>query len=159
VVSNPAAPLGPSDLAVLVVDTVEPPLRAAATRVITEEVPYVVLVRRDVQPVRQPRVALLRQPGQPHQVGTALAKYIQGPAKGKGYALVQAGAAILSEAPVELPAQGFYVCVVDNGLFEAAAVVDSERDLHDFSLPDDKRPKAWLYFPFPLAELDAEVIG
>jgi hypothetical protein len=48
VVSNPAAPLGPSDLAVLVVDTIEPPLRAAATRVITEEVPYVVLVRRDV---------------------------------------------------------------------------------------------------------------
>jgi hypothetical protein len=48
VVSNPAAPLGPSDLAVLVVDTVEPPLRAAATRVITEDVPYVVLVRRDV---------------------------------------------------------------------------------------------------------------
>jgi hypothetical protein len=48
VVSNPAAPLGPSDLAVLVVDTIEPPLRAAATRVITEEVPYVVLVRRDL---------------------------------------------------------------------------------------------------------------
>ncbi len=48
VVSNPAAPLGPSDLAVLVVETVEPALRAAATRVITEDVPYVVLVRRDV---------------------------------------------------------------------------------------------------------------
>jgi hypothetical protein len=39
VISNPAAPLRQSDLAVLVVDTVEPPLRAAATRVITEEVP------------------------------------------------------------------------------------------------------------------------
>jgi hypothetical protein len=48
VVSNPAAPLGPSDLAVLVVETVDPPLRAAATRVLTEDVPYVVLVRRDV---------------------------------------------------------------------------------------------------------------
>jgi hypothetical protein len=48
VVTNPAAPLGPGDLAVLVVETVEPALRAAATRVITEEVPYVVLVRRDV---------------------------------------------------------------------------------------------------------------
>jgi hypothetical protein len=48
VVSNPGAPLGYSDLAVLVVDTVEPSVRAAATRVITEEVPYVVLVRRDV---------------------------------------------------------------------------------------------------------------
>ena len=48
VVSNPAAPLGPCDLAVLVVETVDPPLRAAATRVLTEDVPYVVLVRRDV---------------------------------------------------------------------------------------------------------------
>ena len=48
VVSNPAAPLGPSDLAVLVVETVDAPLRAAATRVLTEDVPYVVLVRRDV---------------------------------------------------------------------------------------------------------------
>lgn len=48
VVSNPAAPLTPSDLAVLVVETVDPPLRAAATRVLTEDVPYVVLVRRDV---------------------------------------------------------------------------------------------------------------
>jgi hypothetical protein len=48
VVSNPAAPLGPSDLAVLVVEAVEPALRAAATRVLTEDVPYVVLVRRDV---------------------------------------------------------------------------------------------------------------
>jgi hypothetical protein len=48
VVSNPTAPLGPSDLAVLVVETVAPSLRAAATRVLTEDVPYVVLVRRDV---------------------------------------------------------------------------------------------------------------
>jgi len=48
VVANPSAPLGPSDLAVLVVEEVDPPLRAAATRVLTEDVPYVVLVRRDV---------------------------------------------------------------------------------------------------------------
>jgi Ig-like domain from next to BRCA1 gene len=48
VVSNPSHPLGPSDLAVLVVEDVDPPLRAAATRVLTEDVSYVVLVRRDV---------------------------------------------------------------------------------------------------------------
>jgi len=48
VVSNPAHPLGPSDLAVLVVERVDPPLRAAATRVLTDGMPYVVLVRRDV---------------------------------------------------------------------------------------------------------------
>jgi hypothetical protein len=48
VVSNPSHPLGPSDLAILVVEGVDPPLRAAATRVLTEDVSYVVLVRRDV---------------------------------------------------------------------------------------------------------------
>jgi hypothetical protein len=48
VVSNPAAPLCEFDLAVLVVESVEPALRAAVTRVLTDEVPYVVLVRRDV---------------------------------------------------------------------------------------------------------------
>jgi hypothetical protein len=56
VVSNPTVPLGPSDLAVLVVETVDPPLRAAATRVLTEEVPYVVLVRRDVWSAGSPAV-------------------------------------------------------------------------------------------------------
>jgi hypothetical protein len=48
VVSNPAAPLGAYDLAVLVVESVEPALRAAVTRVLTDDVSYVVLVRRDV---------------------------------------------------------------------------------------------------------------
>jgi hypothetical protein len=48
VVSNPSAPLRPSDLAVLVVESVDPSVRAAATRVLTDNVPYVVLVRRDV---------------------------------------------------------------------------------------------------------------
>jgi Ig-like domain from next to BRCA1 gene len=48
VVSNPAAPLSGYDLAVLVVESVEPPLRAAVTRVLTDGVAYVVLVRRDV---------------------------------------------------------------------------------------------------------------
>src|SRR5262249_2422934 len=43
VVTNPSAPLGPSDLAVLVVDQIGPAVRAAVTRVVTEEVPYVVL--------------------------------------------------------------------------------------------------------------------
>jgi hypothetical protein len=48
VISNPSAPLRPSDLAVLVVESVDPSVRAAATRVLTDNVPYVVLVRRDV---------------------------------------------------------------------------------------------------------------
>jgi len=56
VVANPRAPLGPSDLAVLVVDEVGPALRAAATRVLTEDVPYVVLVRRDAWSAGSPAV-------------------------------------------------------------------------------------------------------
>jgi hypothetical protein len=48
VVSNPSVPLGPSDLAVLVVESVERELRETATRVLAEGVRYVVLVRRDV---------------------------------------------------------------------------------------------------------------
>jgi hypothetical protein len=48
VVTNPATPLGAFDLAVLVVDSVGPPLRAALARVLTDNVAYVVLVRRDV---------------------------------------------------------------------------------------------------------------
>jgi len=48
VVSNPEVPLAAFDLAVLVVESVGPPLRAALARVLTDNVPYVVLVRRDV---------------------------------------------------------------------------------------------------------------
>lgn len=35
------------------------------------------------------------------------------------------------------------VCVVQNGPFDAAAVVEDERDLRDFSA-EDGRPKRWL---------------
>lgn len=71
--------------------------------------------------------------------------YIQGPTKGKADMLVQAGAVRLAgpPSPDDL-STGSYVCVVDNGAFEAAAVVDSLRDLRDFGSPSDTRPKQWL---------------
>jgi Ig-like domain-containing protein len=59
VVSNPSAPLRPSDLAILVVESVDPSVRAAATRVLTDNVPYVVLVRRDVWSVGSDAIHLL----------------------------------------------------------------------------------------------------
>jgi hypothetical protein len=59
VISNPSAPLRPSDLAVLVVESVDPSVRAAATRVLTDNVPYVVLVRRDVWSVGSDAIHLL----------------------------------------------------------------------------------------------------
>lgn len=38
------------------------------------------------------------------------------------------------------------VCVVDNGIFEAAAYCYSSSEFEQFSRPDDKRPKTWLRF-------------
>jgi len=36
------------------------------------------------------------------------------------------------------------ICVVNNGPFEAAALVYSEEEFGSFTLPDDHRPKVWL---------------
>lgn len=36
------------------------------------------------------------------------------------------------------------ICVMDNGLFEAAALVYNEREFEEFTRPDDHRPKVWL---------------
>jgi hypothetical protein len=36
------------------------------------------------------------------------------------------------------------ICVVSNGLFEAAAYCYNEREFNDFTMPEDKRPKFWL---------------
>lgn len=38
------------------------------------------------------------------------------------------------------------VCVVDNGLFEAAAYCYSYKEFEDFSRAEDQRPKVWLLF-------------
>jgi len=38
------------------------------------------------------------------------------------------------------------VCVVNNGIFEAAAYCYSEEELQAFSRDDDHRPKTWLAF-------------
>jgi len=50
----------------------------------------------------------------------------------------------LEVAPLHLE-EGDYVlvCLIDNGLFDAAAVVDSERDLMDFRDQEDDRPRSW----------------
>lgn len=43
----------------------------------------------------------------------------------------------------DIPEWAALVCVVQNGLFDAAALVYDERELADFSLPDG-RPRTWL---------------
>ena len=40
---------------------------------------------------------------------------------------------------------GAVVCVVDNGPFEAAAYCYNLDEFRAFNLPDDPRPKTWLY--------------
>ena len=40
---------------------------------------------------------------------------------------------------------GAVVCVVDNGPFEAAAFCHNLDKLRCFTLPDDNRPKTWLF--------------
>ena len=38
---------------------------------------------------------------------------------------------------------GFIICLVNNGLFTAAAVAWSPSELEEFRQPDDMRPKLW----------------
>lgn len=39
------------------------------------------------------------------------------------------------------------ICVVQNGIFDAAAIVCSMNDLRRFNSPMDQRPKRWLTMP------------
>lgn len=39
------------------------------------------------------------------------------------------------------------ICVANNGMFDAAAYIFSEREFEDFNYPSDGRPKTWLIHP------------
>lgn len=39
------------------------------------------------------------------------------------------------------------VCVVENGMFDAAGYIYSQRELDQFADPSDYRPKTWIIFP------------
>lgn len=47
----------------------------------------------------------------------------------------------------EIPSDQALVCVVDNGLFHAAAVCYDAKEFMVFSDPEDARPKTWLTLP------------
>ena len=64
---------------------------------------------------------------------------------GKAAALVADGATYTTSS------EGFQdnlVCVVNNGPFEAAVYVFSEREFMDFNLPGDRRTKQWLIYEY-----------
>jgi hypothetical protein len=68
------------------------------------------------------------------------------PARGKMSALLADGATlyggILKNANLDT-----LVCIVDNGMFEAAAWVYDKREVAEFSNPQDRRQKVWLVYP------------
>ena len=53
---------------------------------------------------------------------------------------------------MEVPADKALVCVVSNGLFDAAAYAHSEGELQGLSRPSDMRPKYWLLMDKALVE-------
>lgn len=44
----------------------------------------------------------------------------------------------------EIPEGKALICVVDNGMFEAAAFAYDDREFKEFSNPKDFRPKTWV---------------
>lgn len=51
--------------------------------------------------------------------------------------------AIMTDRPGQITETHVPVCLVNNGFFNAAAVVYSERELQAFTQPADYRPKQW----------------
>lgn len=74
-----------------------------------------------------------------------MTEYIQGPTIGKAQYIREAGGILLEQQPFRMAPSGAYVCVVNNGPFDAAAVVADEADLKDFGDPKDQRVKWWLH--------------
>lgn len=47
---------------------------------------------------------------------------------------------------------GLAVCLIDNGLFTAAAICYCQAELTAFADPSDRRPKTWFMVPKPLLQ-------
>lgn len=87
-----------------------------------------------------------------------MGKYININSKGeplsvhhKATELLADGATLVSTPKVWIPN---LICVVDNGLFEAAAYVEDERELIRFRDDGTNRPKVWMTHPDALNMID-----
>lgn len=65
------------------------------------------------------------------------------PANGKAAALIADGAKVISQ-PTEFEEN--VVCVVENGMFDAAGYMFNANELKAFTYPGDNRPKTWLKY-------------
>lgn len=56
------------------------------------------------------------------------------------------GTTILAHQPEQfaVPKDKMLICVVNNGIFDAAGLVYNEREFRGFTVPADGRPKTWL---------------
>ena len=72
--------------------------------------------------------------------------YIEGPTFGKGVNLtINHGATQVPKPLVfaEVAKDAALICVVDNGMFEAAGFCFDESEFEAFTSPTDYRPKTW----------------
>jgi len=74
--------------------------------------------------------------------------YIEtGTNKGKAEIICEKHGGEIIECPLyfsEIPDDKALICVVDNGIFEAAGYCYSESEFHAFTELSDHRPKTWL---------------
>lgn len=83
-----------------------------------------------------------------------MTSYIQGPNHGKATYIETLGGTIIdAPASYTLDAGHVLVVVVDNGAFEAAAVVVDDRDWQAFNDPSDMRAKTCMSVPTGVLEL------
>lgn len=75
-----------------------------------------------------------------------MGKYINKNSKGEILPIRNRAIALIADGARPCDPQIGAVCVVQNGAFDAVAWVYNQREVTDFTDPEDKRPKTWLWY-------------